>query len=322
MKRWIVVLIALACAFSVASVNAEDKKTRISIGTGGTGGVYYPLGGGLAAILSKYVPGLEATAEVTAGSIANLQLIGGGKSDVGFTMADAAWDAANGLDKFTGKKVELRTLAVFYPNRMHVVTVEGTGINSMKDLKGKRVSTGAPASGTEVMAMRLIEAYGMDPNKDMTRERLSVAESVNAIKDRKLDAVFWVGGVPTPSITDLAATPGMKVKLIDHGDGAEALRKKYGPIYVKNRILANSYPGDDVDTTNIDVWNLLVVPANADENLVYQITKTLFEKKEELVRVHKDASFLELSNQASGASPIPFHPGAVRYLKERGITVK
>jgi hypothetical protein len=192
----------------------------------------------------------------------------------------------------------------------------------MKDLKGKRVSTGAPASGTEVMAMRLIEAYGLDPNKDMTRERLSVAESVNAIKDRKLDAVFWVGGVPTPSITDLAATPGVKVKLIDHGDGAENLRKKYGPIYVKNKILAGSYPGDDVDTTNIDVWNLLVVPANADENLVYQVTKTLFEKKDELVRVHKDASFLELANQGTGASPIPFHPGAVRYLKERGIVVK
>ena len=322
MKRIIAMLLAVVAALGLATANADEKKIRISIGTGGTGGVYYPLGGGLAAILSKYVPGLEATAEVTAGSIANLQLIGGGKSDVGFTMADAAWDAANGLDKFTGHKVELRTLAVFYPNRMHVVTVDGTGINSMKDLKGKRVSTGAPASGTEVTAMRLIEAFGMDPNKDMTRERLSVAESVNAIKDRKLDAVFWVGGVPTPSITDLAATPGMKIKLIDHGDGAENMRKKFGPIYVKNKILAGSYPGDDVDTTNIDVWNLLVVPANADENLVYQITKTLFEKKDELVRVHKDASFLELANQGTGASPIPFHPGAVRYLKERGIVVK
>ena len=116
---------------------------------------------------------------MTAGSIANLQLIGGGKSEVGFTMADAAWDAANGLDKFKDHKVALRTLAVFYPNRMHVVTVEGKGIDTFNDLKGKRVSTGAPASGTEIMAMRLIEAVGLDPNKDMTRERLSVAESVS-----------------------------------------------------------------------------------------------------------------------------------------------
>src|SRR6478672_12677539 len=174
MKRLITVLVAVVAAFGVAMAAAQDKKTRISIGTGGTGGVYYPLGGGLAALISKYVPGVEATAEVTAGSIANLQLISGGKSEVGFTMADAAWDAVNGLDKFSGKRVALRTLAVFYPNRMHVVTIEGTGINKFADLKGKRVSTGAPASGTEVMAMRLIEAFGLDPNKDMTRERLSV----------------------------------------------------------------------------------------------------------------------------------------------------
>src|SRR5882672_7521984 len=229
MNRWMTTLVAAVAAMVLVTANAEDKKTRISIGTGGTGGVYYPLGGGLAAVLSKYVPGLEATAEVTAGSIANLQLIGAGKSDVGFTMADAAWDAANGLDKFKDHKVALRTLAVFYPNRMHVVTVEGKGINTFKDLKGKRVSTGAPASGTEITAMRLIEAFGMDPNKDMTRERLSVAESVSALKDGKIDAFFWVGGVPTPSVSDLAATPGKKIKLIDHGDCVENLRKKYGP---------------------------------------------------------------------------------------------
>jgi len=214
MKRFVSALVAVVAAFGLAAAGAQDKKTtRISISTGGTGGVYYPLGGGLAAMISKYVPGVDATAEVTAGSIQNLQLIDAGKSEIGFTMADAAWDAANGLEKFNGKRVPLRTIAVFYPNRMHVVTVEGTGINSMKDLKGKRVSTGAPVSGTEVMALRLIEAAGLKPD-EMTRERLSVAESVAALKDGKIDAFFWVGGVPTPSITDLAATPGKKVKLI------------------------------------------------------------------------------------------------------------
>jgi TRAP transporter TAXI family solute receptor len=320
MKRMMTAFVAVIAAFGLATtVGAQEKKTRLSIGTGGTGGVYYPLGGGLASVLSKFVPGVEATAEVTAGSIANLQLIGGGKSEIGFTMADSAWDASQGLDKFTGKKVPLRTLVVFYPNRMHVVTVESTGINKFTDLKGKRVSTGAPASGTEIMSMRLIEAHGLDPNKDMTRERLSVAESVNALKDGKIDALFWVGGVPTPSITDLAATPGKKIKLIDHGDGAENMRKKVGPIYVKNKILANAYPGQATDTSNVDVWNLLVVPENADEKLIYEITKTMFEKKDELVKVHKDASFLDLQNQTTGASPIPFHPGAIRYFKEKGL---
>jgi uncharacterized protein len=319
MKRFAAALVAVIAAFGLATAGAQDKKNRISIGTGGTGGVYYPLGGGLAAVISKFIPGVEATAEVTAGSIANLQLIGGGKSEIGFTMADSAWDAYQGLDKFTGKKVALRTLCVFYPNRMHVVTVEGRGISKFADLKGKRVSTGAPASGTEIMALRLIEAYGLDPNKDMTRERLSVAESVNALKDGKIDALFWVGGVPTPSITDLAATPGTRIKMIDHGDGAENMRKKTGPIYVKNKILAHAYPGQDADSTNVDVWNLLVVPESADEKLVYEITKTMFEKKDELVKVHKDASFLELANQNANASPIPFHPGAIRYFKEKGL---
>lgn len=317
MKRITLALVATIAAFGLATAGAQ--KTRISIGTGGTGGVYYPLGGGLASVISKNVPGVDATAEVTAGSIANLQLIEAGKSEMAFTMADAAWDAVQGLDKFSGKKIPLRTLVVFYPNRMHVVTVEGTGINKFADLKGKRVSTGAPASGTEVMSLRLIEAMGLDPNKDMTRERLSVAESVNALKDGKIDALFWVGGVPTAAISDLASTPGKKIKLIDHGDGAENMRKKIGPIYVKNKILANGYPGQGVDTTNVDVWNLLVVPEKSDEQLIYNITKAMFEKKDELVKVHKDAAFLDLQNQTTGASPIPFHPGAIRYFKEKGL---
>lgn len=320
MKRFIAVTAAVVAAFGLGTAGAQ-QKTRISIGTGGTAGVYYPLGGGLAAVISKYVPNVDATAEVTAGSVANLQLIGGGKSDIGFTMADSAWDAYNGLEKFKDKKVPVRALAVFYPNRMQVATLEGKGIEKMTDLKGKRVATGAPASGTEVMSMRLIEAFGMDPNKDVTRERLSLAESVNALKDGKVDALTWVGGVPTPGLTDLAATPGKKIKLVDHGDGAEAMRKKYGPIYVKNKILANAYPGETRDTNNVDVWNLLVVPESASEDLIYQVTKTLFEKKDELVKVHKDAAFLSLDNQMTGASPIPFHPGALKYFKEKGLKV-
>jgi TRAP transporter TAXI family solute receptor len=314
MKRFTVIVAAAVAAFGLATAGAQEKKARIAIGTGGTSGVYYPLGGGLAAVLSKYVPGVEATAEVTAGSIANLQLIGGGKSEMGFTMADSAWDAYNGLEKFKDKKVALRTLVVFYPNRMQVVTVDGKGIDKMSDLKGKRISTGAPASGTEVMSMRLLEAFGMDPNKDVTRERLSVGESVSALKDGK-------GGVPTPGLTDLAATPGKKIRLIDHGDGAEGMRRKFGPIYVKNRILANAYPGEGRETTNVDVWNLLVVPENTDEKLVYEITRTMFEKKAELVKVHKDAEFLSLDTQMTGASPIPFHPGALRYFKEKGLKI-
>ena len=180
-------VIALSLSFLCASVSAQN----ISIATGGTGGVYYPMGGGLASVLSSKVPGMSATAEVTGGSVDNLNLIGTGKPYVGFSMADAAKDAQIGEGKFAGKKVDLRTLVVLYPNLMHVVTVDSTGIKSMKDLKGKRISTGAPGSATEVMAFRLLEAAGIDKDKDVKRERLSVAESVNAIKDRKIGSKHW-----------------------------------------------------------------------------------------------------------------------------------
>ena len=206
----------VAAAVLAAAPGVAQEKINLSIATGGTGGVYYPLGGGMANVLSKYVPGMQATAEVTGGSVDNLQLIGTGKPYIALSQADAAADALRGEDKFKGKPVPVRTLMILYPNRMHVVTIEGTGINTMADLKGKRVSTGSPGSATEVFAFRVIEAAGLDKDKDMKRERLGVSESVNAIKDRKIDAFFWVGGLPTAAVTDLAATPGVKIKLIEH----------------------------------------------------------------------------------------------------------
>src|SRR5512135_3018873 len=217
------------------------QAQNLSIATGGTGGVYYPLGGGMAAVLSKYVSGMQATAEVTGGSVANLQLIGTGKPYLGMTMADATLDAYKGEDKFKGKPVPVRTLLIMYPNRMHVVTIEGTGVNSMKDLKGKRVSTGSGGSATEVMAFSVIEAAGLDKDKDMRRERLGVAESVNAMKDGKIDAFFWVGGLPTAGVTDLANTPGTKIKMIDHAELVPAMNKKYGNLYVEDAIPKATY---------------------------------------------------------------------------------
>ena len=192
-------MVALGAAVGGAAV---AQQQNIAIATGGTGGVYYPMGGGMANVLSKHLPGIQATARVTGGSVDNLKLVGTGQSEVAFTMVDAARDALKGEDKFKGNPVELRTLMVLYPNRMHVVSVEGKGIDKMSDLKGKRVSTGSPGSATEVMAFRVIEAAGLDRDKDMKRERLGVAESTNALKDGKIDAYFWVGGLPTAAVTD------------------------------------------------------------------------------------------------------------------------
>src|SRR4030095_1849952 len=198
---------------------------------------------GIAARLSKPGPGMAATAEVTGGSVDNLKLIGSGKPYIALTMVDATLDAYKGEDKFKGNKVPVRTLMILFPNRMHVVSIEGRGVNKMSDLKGKRVSTGSPGSATEVMGFRVIEAAGLDKDSDLKRERLGVAESVNAVKDGKVDAFFWVGGLPTASVTDLANTPGTKLKLIDHAEVVPAMNKKYGNLYLADTIPQTMYHG-------------------------------------------------------------------------------
>lgn len=309
---------ALAAAALACGVALAQQKT-LAIGTGGTGGVYYPIGGAMANLISKNLPNMQATAQVTGGSVDNLKLINSGQSEIGFSMADAALDAFNGDDKFKGTKVPLRTLMVLYPNIMHVVSMEGTGVETMADLKGKRISTGAPGSATEVMAFRVIEAAGLDKDKDMKRERLSVAESVNALRDRKIDAFFWVGGLPTAGVTDLAATPGVKIKLIDHSDVVAKMNAKYNNLYATSVIKAGTYPGQDKDNAASAVWNILVTNDKMADADAYAIVKLIIDKKADLVAVHKDAASFSVDNQIKTNSPIPWHPGAVKYFTEQGV---
>lgn len=310
-----------ACTVAVLPAAAQQRIT-LSIATGPTGGVYYPMGGGMANVLTKYVPGLNATAEATAGSIANLEFILTKKADVALSMADASYDAWKGEQKFKGRPVPVRGLMVLYPNRFHVVTLEGLGINKIADLKGHRVSTGPPRSGTEVKANRVLEAAGLNPDKDITRERLTVQASGDALKDRKIDAFFWSGGIPTAAVTDLAASPGIRIKFIEHDELVEPLNRKYGPLYVKDIIPAKSYPGQDKDARVSTIWNVLVTGADTPDQVAYDIVKTMFEKKEDMVRVHKEAENFDLKYQTNAAIVIPFHPGAVKYFRERGLNVK
>ncbi len=309
--------IALGGALLAGAAIAQ-QQINIAIATGGTGGVYYPMGGGMANVLSKYVPGMQATARVTGGSVDNLKLIGTKQSEVALVMVDAALNALKGEDKFQGNQVPVRTLMVLYPNRMHVVTVEGRGINTMADLKGKRVSTGSPGSATEVMAFRVIEAAGLDRDKDMTRERLGVAESTNAVKDGKIDAYFWVGGLPTAAVTDLGASPGVKLKLVDTADLTEKMNAKYGQLYSKGVIPPKTYPGQEVENKIAVVQNILVANADMPEKVAYDIVKTIMEKKAELVAVHREATSFELNQQTKENTTIPWHPGAAKYFNEKG----
>ncbi|HEY7238185.1 MAG TPA: TAXI family TRAP transporter solute-binding subunit [Burkholderiales bacterium] len=305
-----------------AAVAAAAQAQNLSIATGGTGGVYYPLGGGMAAVLSKYVDGMQATAEVTGGSVANLQLIGTAKPYIALTMSDATLDAYKGEDKFKGKPVPVRTLMILYPNRMHVVTLDGTSIRRIADLKGKRVSTGSGGSATEVMAFRVIEAAGLSWDKDMRRERLGVAESASALKDHKIDAFFWVGGLPTAAVTDLASSPGIRIRLIDHADLVPAMNRKYGNLYVKDTIGKDVYRGMERDNDQATVMNLLVAHEKMDDKTAYNIVKTIFDKRDELIRVHKEAENIKLENQKKEASPVPWHPGAMKYFAEKGLKLQ
>ena len=311
--------VALAALLLTSFVAPEARtQDRLSIATGGTGGVYYPYGGALANLISEQVEGVEVTAEVTSASVDNMLLIDNRDADLAFVLADTAYDAVQGNPPFE-QAVPAQALATLYNNYTHVVTTDDSGINSLADLRGKRVSTGSAGSGTEVIANRLLEAAGLNPDQDIEREQLGASESADAIKNGNIDAYFWSGGLPTGSVTDLGATPNIELKLIGHGELAQALQEEYGPFYATDVIPANTYPNQTEDVEVIIVANVLVVHQDFDEQLAYDILRVLFEHQPELVTAHPVAEELTLENAVQN-SPIPFHPGALRYYEENGVS--
>lgn len=322
MASSVVVLLSVTLAGCNPQELAKSRggTRRLSIATGGTGGVYYPYGGGIAKVISESLPNVEATAEVTAASVDNLKLIQSGKADIAFTLADTLADAVKGQGAFAqGGVVPARTLAVLYANYTHLVTTEGQGIERIADLKGRVVSTGAPGSGTEVIAVRVLEAAGLNPDSDVRKQTLSAAASVDALKDGKIDAFFWSGGLPTAAVLDLASTPGMTLKLIPNDEVLPQLQSKYGAtLYDRLVIAAGSYPGVKVDVPVVGVSNALVVSEQMDDELAYGLTKVLFDKQPTLAAMHPEAAKLSLDAALVG-SPAPFHNGAIRFYKERQV---
>lgn len=317
MKRFMIYVMALGVFFFGLSDAWAQKKTRISIATGGTGGVYYPYGGAIANVISKYVPGVEATAEVTAAAVDNIKLVAAGEADLGYAYPDLAYDAMEGKGVFK-KKLPIQMVLHLYVSYFHLVTMGNSPIKSVADLKGRRISTGAPGSGTEVVAFRVLEAFGINPNKDIKRDRLSVVESVNALKDGKIDAFFWVGGLPTAAILDLAATPGTSMKLIPTDPALPAIFKKYGQVYVKAKIPKGTYPKMAGDVGVVGIPNVLVCNQKASPDIIYKILKAMFDHKKDLVAVHSQAKELTIKS-AVIQTVVPYHPGAVKYFKEKGI---
>ncbi len=330
-NRLLACLLVLTLFCGLGTAAAADKMTFFRIGTGGTGGTYYPIGGLLAHCISNPpgsraceqggscgVPGLVAIAQSANGSVANINSIKSGVLESGFSQSDVAYWAYTGTGIFEkkGPVKDLRALANLYPETIHLVARKGANIKSVKDLKGKRVSMDEPGSGTLVDARIILEAYGIT-EKDIDAEFIKPNPAIDKIKDNQLDAFFIVAGYPTGSVVELASSVGGNLVPIN-GPEADAIIEKYG-FFAKDLIPAGTYEGIG-ETESISVGAQWVVSAKVDENLVYDITKAIWNKKSRalLDKGHAKGKSITAETALNGVG-IPLHPGAERYYKEAGL---
>ena len=320
-------LVATACNAPRAASTPTPSATgtpnfagkTLNIVTGGTGAVYIIYGAGLADLLKRKL-NVDASAQSTTASVDNMKLLRDGKADVAFTLADTAFDAVNGSGSFAApeKKVDAKVLAVLYSNLTHLVVKEGSGINTVNDLRGKDVSVGSPGSGTEIIANRTLEAYGLDPAKDINRQKLGAADSANNLRDNKIQAFFFSGGLPVPAVLELST--GTKLKMLDLSDSISKMSAKYGNFYFPITIPKSTY-NTAADVIVSGVANLLVVPSTFDPAFAQAILATMFDNKADLVNVHAAAKELTLETATVG-SPIDFHQGAIDFYKSKGAWKK
>jgi TRAP transporter TAXI family solute receptor len=286
---------------------------RLALATGNTVGVYYALGSGYAQLINSHLQGYRATAEATGASVENITRVVSGTSDIGFALADAATDAVRGEGAFTSAQ-PIRALARIYSNYTHVVVRVDSGINRIEDMRGKTVSTGAPNSGTDAMAQRLLKVAGLDPDRDINRQRLALPETAAAMRSGTIQALFWSGGLPTPGIKDLFTSAKGKVKLLDLAPYLIRLQSQYINLYSEATIGKDSY-GTDADVTTISVPNLLLVRDTMSDDLAYKLVALLFDYKDDLVKVHPEAKNID-RRTAQETGEVVLHSGAKRYFSE------
>ena len=316
MKRLCVIISVIFLVLTVAGPVAA-KTTLISIGTGGTGGIYYPYGGGVAEIWSKNVPGVKAVAEVTGASVENVKLAHKGETVIGEVMGDVAVAGYQGLSKFKGKKHNVLGMAIMYPNLLQVVTLKKGGITNVEQVKGKSISTGSPGSGTNFMAEAVLGALGI--GKDAYKDsRLSFTESANALRDGNIEVGFWSVGPGTSSILDLATTHEISILGFSQDQAKKILAAN--DTYSSVDLAGGVYRGVDKPVPTIGVWNVMICQKSLDTDLVYQLVKALYENNAYLMKIHPSAAYTTPEN-AVKYCPIPLHPGTIKYLKEKGITV-
>ncbi|MGC4895291.1 TAXI family TRAP transporter solute-binding subunit [Micromonospora sp. DT31] len=315
-RRLVAALVGLAL---VAGCGAERPDSqvwhdgRIFVATGNTTGVYYQLGGGYADLITQHLPGYEARAEPTGASVENITRVASGDMEIAFSLADTASDAVQGRGTFDKQPQPVRALARVYSNYTHVIVRTSGKIDSFADLRGKRVSTGSPRSGTDIIAGRLLTAAGMDPTRDIQRFNLSLPETVKQMRTNDLDAMFFAGGLPTPGVKDLLSSAPGKFRLLPLAELVEPLDARYSGVYTAATLPKDVY-GTPEPTPTITVANVLVVPVDMPEQLAYDLTRVLFTWQGDLIRVHPEAAnFNRASAAATGA--VPLHPGALRFYR-------
>lgn len=319
--RTAAILAALALLLATAPVSAAPQLTRLSIATGTTGGVYYPVGGAMAQIWNQFVPGVEAVAEATGASVENLRLIERGESQVGLVQGDVAYNAYYGKERFEGRPINVRTLLVMYPNVYHAVSLKSIAqrldLQRFSDVKGRRFSVGPPGSGNELTTSQVFEALGMSFN-DIRVQRLSYAETARALREGRLDAGSWVVGVGNATLLELDATHPIFLIPIT-GEERQKVLDRY-PYYRPFTIPTGIYPSVTEPVETIALWNVVVVRADMPEEQAYQLARAIYEHLDVIERVYAPgAPYFTLENLKN--SPVPLHPGVVRYAQERGVDV-
>jgi TRAP transporter TAXI family solute receptor len=309
------VLLVLGALVAACSPNdPPGGEGRLSIATGGAGGVYQVYGGGLADLLSDELPDSPTTAETTSASVDNLLLVANGDSDLAFSLGDSAIDAVEGNESFEEPK-PLRALATIYSNITHVVVKADSDIETIEDMEGRTISVGSPGSGTEVIALRLLEVAGLDADEDITKRQLGVGESVQALRDGSIEGFFWSGGVPTGAVTDLVTTDD--IRILDLQQYLAPMREQFGEAYAEAEVEEGGYEGVPA-TPTIGVPNVLVVNEAMDEQLAYDITKALYEGKDRLATIVPAAESLDPEAGREMVDPNEVHPGAQRFYEEQG----
>ena len=309
--------VVVLCSILIIAGSAAAKTQFISIGTGGTGGIYYPYGGGVAEIWTKYVKDVRAVAEVTGASVENVKLAHKGETVIGEVMGDVAVAGLKGLSKFKGKKHDILSMAIMYPNLLQVVTLKKSGITNIEQIKGRKISSGSPGSGTNFMAETVFKALGI-PLDSYSDSRLSFTESANALRDGTIEVGVWSVGPGTSSILDLATTHDIHIISFTPAQQKKILaaNKEYSAVDLAGGV----YRGVDKPVPTIGVWNVMICQRWLEEDLVYSLVKALYENQDYLLKIHPSASYTTPEN-AVKYSPIPLHKGTLKYLQEKGISV-